>query len=139
MTSEEDTSGKIFNPKAFLESLFQSRDAEIKLIFHNATQLNVTNVEDGMEEEKYTYKPDIYFVIGAVSFIILITLCFAVYKAFVMLKISLDDGIDDTVPVDNPNAAVPNRSTNAQSAAGSGQFLNGTCVCTKMRTLAISI
>ena len=56
------------------------------------------------------------------SFIILLVLCVAIYKAFVMLKISLNDGIDDTVPVENQNQ--PENRENVQSVA-SGQFLNG--------------
>merc|ERR1712083_136933 len=39
-----------------------------------------------------------------------------------MLKISLNDGIDDTVPVENQNQ--PENRENVQSVA-SGQFLNG--------------
>ena len=58
------------------------------------------------------------------SFIILLVLCVAIYKAFVMLKISLNDGIDDTVPVENNRNNQRQNQENIQSVA-SGQFLNG--------------
>ena len=78
--------------------------------------------ESDNNEIEYKYKPDVYFVVGAVSFIILLVLCVAIYKAFVMLKISLNDGIDDTVPV-GQNDQRQNQE-NVQSVA-SGQFING--------------
>ena len=78
--------------------------------------------EDEKNELDYKYKPDVYFVVGAVSFIILLVLCVAIYKAFVMLKISLNDGIDDTVPVGQNNQT--QNQENVQSVA-SGQFING--------------
>ena len=80
--------------------------------------------ENDESEIDYKYKPDVYFVIGAVSFIILLVLCVAIYKAFVMLKISLNDGIDDTVPVENNRNNQRQNQENIQSVA-SGQFLNG--------------
>ena len=80
--------------------------------------------EKDESEIDYKYKPDVYFVIGAVSFIILLVLCVAIYKAFVMLKISLNDGIDDTVPVENNRNNQRQNQENIQSVA-SGQFLNG--------------
>ena len=79
--------------------------------------------ESDNNEIEYKYKPDVYFVVGAVSFIILLVLCVAIYKAFVMLKISLNDGIDDTVPVGQNNQRSQNQE-NVQSVA-SGQFING--------------
>ena len=82
------------------------------------------NHEKDESEIDYKYKPDVYFVIGAVSFIILLVLCVAIYKAFVMLKISLNDGIDDTVPVENNRNNQRQNQENIQSVA-SGQFLNG--------------
>ena len=90
--------------------------------FLNSRHHGSENESDNNEIE-YKYKPDVYFVVGAVSFIILLVLCVAIYKAFVMLKISLNDGIDDTVPVGQNNQRSQNQE-NVQSVA-SGQFING--------------
>ena len=114
-----------FDPKSFLETLFKTREAEIEVLLNNGTKFNSTkpgeNDEDSdFDNNEYTYKPDVYFVIGAVSFIIMAILCLAIYKAFVMLKISLNDGIDDTVPVGNQN--IQQRTENSQS---SGHIWNG--------------
>jgi len=125
----EEQEPTIFDPKSFLESLFNSRQAEIEVLLHNNASYN-QNITRNHEKENdeseidYKYKPDVYFVIGAVSFIILLVLCVAIYKAFVMLKISLNDGIDDTVPVENNRNNQRQNQENIQSVA-SGQFLNG--------------
>ena len=95
--SQESEGSEDFDPKTFLESLFKGQEADIRVIFHN----NTRNETGEIDNNRYNYKPDVYFVIGAVSFIILLILALAIYKAVVMLKISLNDGIDDTVPVEN--------------------------------------
>ena len=70
-------------------------------MLNNSTNVTTTDNDNAdAEKGKYEYKPDVYFVIGAVSFIIFVILCVAIYKAIVMLKISLNDGIDDTIPVE---------------------------------------
>ena len=132
LTMADDPSGDLsrqepatfFDPKSFLETLFKTREAEIQVLLNNGTRLNTTQTGENDEESDfdndYSYKPDVYFVIGAVSFIIMAILCLAIYKAFVMLKISLNDGIDDTVPVGNQN--IQQRTENSQS---SGHLWNG--------------
>ena len=95
MATEESA---LFDPKTFLESLFKTREAEIEVLLNNSTNTTTGDEDNG---EKFSYKPDVYFVIGAVSFVILVIIGLAIYKAFIMLKISLNDGIDDTVPVDS--------------------------------------
>ena len=122
MNPQADESHGVFDPKSFLESLFKNREAEIQVIFHNSTNHeNTTNTQNDGNTNDLEYKPDLFFVIGAVSFIILLVLLWATCKAFQVLKISLNDGIDDTVPVDQ------NQQTgdqNVQSVA-SGHFLTG--------------
>ena len=118
MMPEEEQSEPIFDPKSFLETLFKSREAEIQVIFHNSTH-NDTDT-DNQESDHDDFKPDLYFVIGAVSFVLFLVIFWATCKAIQMLKISLDDGIDDTVPV--PDRRSPNE--NVQSVA-SGHFLAG--------------
>ena len=102
----------------FLALNYKSKILSIYPFFRNHEK------ENDESEIDYKYKPDVYFVIGAVSFIILLVLCVAIYKAFVMLKISLNDGIDDTVPVENNRNNQRQNQENIQSVA-SGQFLNG--------------
>merc|ERR1711976_1087551 len=118
MMPEEEQSEPIFDPKSFLETLFRSSEAEIQVIFHNSTHNNTDTVKQ--ESDHDDFKPDLYFVIGAVSFVLFLVIFWATCKAIQMLKISLDDGIDDTVPV--PDRRSPNE--NVQSVA-SGHFLAG--------------
>ena len=118
-----------FDPKSFLETLFKTRQAEIEVIFHhNSSSTNFFNEttesdNDHLDDERRgDFKPDLYFVIGAVSFILVLVIFWATCKAIQMLKISLNDGIDDTVPV--PARRSQSDSQNVQSAA-SGHFLAG--------------
>ena len=120
-----------FDPKSFLETLFKTRQAEIEVIFHHhnssANFFNETTESDnghqtGEDDQRgdLEYKPDLYFVIGAVSFILFLVISWATCKAIQVLKISLNDGIDDTVPVPDQSP----QSQNVQSVA-SGHFLAG--------------
>ena len=110
--TEKEAKANYFDPKSFLESLFPNGgEAEIEVLLNNSNSTgNNSTVEDIDQQhgddhdaghKNYDYKPDVYFVIGAVSFIIFVILCLAIYKAIVMIKISLNDGIDDTVPVES--------------------------------------
>ena len=108
--TEKEAKANYFDPKSFLESFFQNGgEAEIEVLLNNSSNStaagNNSTVEDIDQHDaghkNYDYKPDVYFVIGAVSFIIFVILCLAIYKAIVMIKISLNDGIDDTVPVES--------------------------------------
>ena len=88
-----------FDPKIFIESLFKTREAEIEVILNGTSTTNFTSLsDDSIENQKndeenknIDYTPDVYFLIGAVSFIIVVILCLAMYKAVVMLKTSLRD------------------------------------------------
>ena len=121
MNPQTDESHGVFDPKSFLESLFKNREAEIQVIFHNSTNHeNITSTQNDDDASDFEYKPDLFFIIGAVSFIIFLVLFWATCKAFQVLKISLNDGIDDTVPVGDQNQQTGDQ--NVQSAA-SGHFL----------------
>jgi len=143
-TSDEEIN--LFDPKIFIESLFKTRDAEIELILNTTTTTTTTanftkllnsdtttnNNEkdiDHPNSDHLDYTLDVYLLIGAVSFVIFVILSVAMCKAINMLKISLQDGADDTVPV--PAEQLPNqqRATGppemgTQSVA-SGYLLNG--------------
>ena len=146
-TSDEEIN--LFDPKIFIESLFKTRDAEIELILNTTTTTTTTanftkllNSDTTNDNEKdidhpnsdhLDYTLDVYLLIGAVSFVIFVILSVAMCKAINMLKISLQDGADDTVPV--PAEQLPNqqRATGppemgTQSVA-SGYLLNGKWNC----------
>ena len=102
-----------FDPKIFIESLFKTREAEIQVILNGTTAANFTTTtftnlseddvananDDNSDKRQVDYTPDVYFLIGAVSFIIFVILCLAMYKGIIILKTSLRDSFDDTVPV----------------------------------------
>ena len=124
-----------FDPKIFIESLFKTREAEIEVILNGTSTTNFTNLsDDSIENQKndkhdknIDYTPDVYLLIGAVSFIIVVILCLAMYKAVEMLKTSLRDSYDDTIPQPNEppaNNQDQQRPEVVQSVA-SGYFLNG--------------
>ena len=151
-TSEEEIN--LFDPKVFIESLFKTRDAEIELILNTTTTTTTTtanftkllnsdtntannnndkDIDDKNGADHLDYTLDVYLLIGAVSFVIFVILSVAMCKAINMLKISLQDGADDTVPV--PAEQLPNqqRATGppemgTQSVA-SGYLLNGKWNC----------
>jgi hypothetical protein len=122
-----------FDPKSFLESLFKSKKAaEIEEILRNNSTTKddfegQVNDDDDLRGQEIWYKPDVYFLIGVVSFIVLLILIYAIFKAFIMLKISLNDGIDDTVIVQQLQQQEPQqrRPPEMVQSAASGIFFNG--------------
>lgn len=141
-TSEEEINN-LFDPKIFIESLFKTRDAEIELILNttttttttaNFTKLlnsDTTNNDkdiDHQNADHLDYTLDVYLLIGAVSFVIFVILSVAMCKAITMLKISLQDGADDTVPVPAEQLQNQQRAMGPEmvtQSVASGYLLNG--------------
>ena len=154
-TSEEEIN--LFDPKVFIESLFKTRDAEIELILNTTTTTTTTtanftkllnsdtntantnndkDIDDKNGADHLDYTLDVYLLIGAVSFVIFVILSIAMGKAINMLKISLQDGADDTVPV--PAEQLQNQENQQQhgtrpemvtQSVASGYLLNGKWNC----------
>ena len=145
-TSEEEINN-LFDPKIFIESLFKTRDAEIELILNttttttttaNFTKLlnsDTTNNDkdiDHQNADHLDYTLDVYLLIGAVSFVIFVILSVAMCKAITMLKISLQDGADDTVPVPAEQLQNQQRAMGPEmvtQSVASGYLLNGKWNC----------
>ena len=152
-TSSSSTKTSFFDPKIFIESLFKTRQAEIQVILNGTTAANFTTTtftnlsseddvdvantnDDDSDKRQVDYTPDVYFLIGAVSFIIFVILCLAMYKGIIILKTSLRDSFDDTVPVpggvDLERQQQPHQNSQQQrpelvQSVASGYLFNGTC------------
>lgn len=143
-TSEEEIN--LFDPKIFIESLFKTREAEIELILNTTTTTTTSttanftkilnsdttnnNDKDIDQKDHLDYTLDVYLLIGAVSFVIFVILSVAMCKAITMLKISLQDGADDTVPVpaeqlQNQEQQQATRPELVTQSVASGYLLNG--------------
>lgn len=101
------------DPKRLLENFLLDvprTEAELTIILNSSSvdlpeeQDDTFDMLDSEDDSSKKMPSDIYLVlvIVSISLIVLTLLGYAIYKALVMLKVSLNDGRDDSVPVPPP-------------------------------------